>query len=93
MATCQKLVDAAVNIDVTEQNVGYGVMTKTVASRTLDKGVLQYLRRMDDDDPNRVNNLCLSMEFTWALQEIRSKSGTERAKAVDAPSVSPLCLG
>ena len=83
MATCQKLVDAAVNIDVTEQNVGYGVMTKTVASRTLDKGVLQYLRRMDDDDPNRVNNLCLSMEFTWALQEIRSKSGTERAKAVE----------
>lgn len=79
IATCKRLIDAAPNVSITENNVGYGVMTKTVASRTLDKGVMQYLRKIDSGKSNLIG---LNQEFLKALTDIRSQSGAARETAV-----------
>ena len=81
--TCKQLMDAAPNVSIHEQNVGYGVMTKTVASRTLDRGAMKYLRKLDNESGSKKNLMSLSQEFLTALSKIRNQSGAAREAAVE----------
>lgn len=81
--TCKRAVNSAKNVEITEQNFGYGMLTKTVASRTLDMGALQYLRNLDSEDKNS-NRLSLSYDFKKRLWEIETMQGQKRREAITA---------
>lgn len=81
--TCKRALNAAMNVDITEQNFGYGVMTKTVASRTLDMGALTFLRGIDNEDANS-NRLSLTYDFKSRLWEIENMQGQQRRNAINA---------
>lgn len=79
--TCKRTLDASTEVNVAEQIIGYGVMTKTVASRALDKGALLYLRKYDEEDVNS-NRLSLSYDFKQRLMKLRTLRGDARKKGV-----------
>ena len=81
--TCKRAVNAAKKVEITEQNFGYGMMTKTVASKTLDMGALSYLRKLDSEDRNS-NRLSLTYDFKKRLWEIESMQGEQRRNAITA---------
>ena len=81
--TCKRAVNAAKSVTITEQNIGYGMMTKTVASRSLDMGALQFLRQIDSEDANS-NRLSLSYEFKQRLRQIAGQQGLQRRNAINA---------
>ncbi len=82
LETCKRLSPPVTRYDMLEQNVGYAVLTKRVASRVLDLGAVQYLRRYDSEHSNS-NRLCLSRGFMNALSLIRNKSGNARRREVE----------
>lgn len=83
LQTCMRTLTAASEVKVSEQNVGYGVLTKTVASRVIDKGVLTFLLHYDTEEGiENSNRLSLSYEFKQLLNTIRKKRGDDRRQAV-----------
>lgn len=73
---CQDALDLCPNSEKYEENYGYGVMVKTVASKVIDKGALQDLQRS-----NKLQ-YTFSESFMDAYKKVKAKSGAERMTAI-----------
>ena len=82
LKSCERVANTT-KVTLNEQNLGYVVMTKTVASRVLDRGVLSFLRKYDDEKGGNSNRLALNYDFRMALREVRKLSGQKREKLVE----------
>jgi hypothetical protein len=81
LKSCERVANTT-QVTLEEQNLGYGVLTKTVAARVLDRGVLSYLRKYDNEEGDKSNRLALNHNFRLALNEVRKLSGQARSKKV-----------
>ena len=82
LENCQRVINAAADVSLDEQNIGYGVMTKAVASRVLDQGVMSYLRKYDNENDNS-NRLALNHDLRLGFNKVRRLSGQAREKKVE----------
>lgn len=77
--TCKRAASVS-NISLNESDYGYGVFTKTVASRVLDRGAIKFLRNRDDKTGSI--RLPFSSELYQDLNEIRHATGTKRQQLI-----------